>query len=149
MVTTSLRAHVSRLKPKRILYRSLKNFNSNAFSQDLACSLFSEHTLTDTNSSYDSLLNIYIKCLDKHAPLKKKMVRGNHSSFMNKELSKAIMKRSALKSKYNKNKNAVNRGNFKRQRNQCVSLRKKAIKENFNRACSNIEGNSKPFYAKI
>ena len=39
------------------------------------------------------------KILDKHAPLKKKYVRGNHSSFMNKSLSKAITVRTKL-SKY-------------------------------------------------
>ena len=33
------------------------------------------------------------KALDNHAPLKKKYIIGNHSPFMNKSLSKAIMVR--------------------------------------------------------
>ena len=143
MVCTSLRAHVSRMKSKNILYRTLKQFNDTAFSNDIKSSLLSEHTLVDTNSSYDSLLNVFIKCLERHAPLKKKKVRGNQSSFMNKDFRKAIMKRSSLKSKYNKNKNKVNRDLLKKQRNLCVSLRKKAIKEDFDKACLNVGNNRK------
>lgn len=149
MVTTSLRSHVSRMKPKTVIYRSLKKFDETVFSKDLKSSLDREHTLIDTNSSYDSLLNIFIECLDRHAPLKNKKVRGNQCSFMNKELNKAIMIRSALKSKYNKNKNNFNRANFKRQRNLCVSLRKKAIKEDFEKTCSNLKNDSKNFFSKI
>ena len=37
------------------------------------------------------------KILDRHAPLRKKYVTGNHSSFMNKNLSKAIMLRTKLR----------------------------------------------------
>ena len=33
---------------------------------------------------------------DKHAPIKKKIVRGNEAPFMTKELSKVIMNRSKL-----------------------------------------------------
>ena len=65
---------------------------------------------------------------------------------MNKELSKAIMKRSKLKSKYLKNKTPANREDFKKQRNLCVKLRDKAIKEDFEKAFSGVNTNSKPFY---
>ena len=149
MVTTSLRTHVSHLKSKTITYRSLKNFNITAFCDTLKSVLDCEHSLNDTNSSYDSLLDTFVKCLDKYAPLKKKIIRGNQSSFMNKTLRKAIMKRSSLKSKYNKNKNKLNRDNFKKQRNLCVSLRKKAIKADFSKACTNLSKSSKDFFSKI
>ena len=48
------------------------------------------------------MLNIFIMVLDKHAPIKKKIVRGNEEPFMTKELIKAIMKRSKHKNKYTK-----------------------------------------------
>ena len=66
---------------------------------------------------------------------------------MNKILHQAIMKRSSLKSKYNKNK--FNRDNFKKQRNLCVSLRKKAIKADFSKACINLSKNNKDFFMRI
>ena len=65
---------------------------------------------------------------------------------MNKNLSKAIMKRSQLKSKYLKNKNNLNRQNYKKQRNYCVKLRDKAIKNDFDIAFSSLNSNIKPFY---
>lgn len=59
------------------------------------------------------VVDIFKILLDKHAPVKIKKVRRNQSRFMNKGLSKAIMKRSSLKSKYLKNKNNINRNNYK------------------------------------
>ena len=43
--------------------------------------------------------------LNKHAPLKKKILPQNNGPFMTKELRKEIMKRSKLKNKYNKKRN--------------------------------------------
>ena len=37
-----------------------------------------------------------IDTLDKDVPIKKKYLMGNHSNFVTKELSKAIMSRSIL-----------------------------------------------------
>ena len=42
--------------------------------------------------------------LNRHAPLKKKILRANHSSYMSKTLRKAIMRRSYLEKKYFKKK---------------------------------------------
>ena len=39
----------------------------------------------------------FVKMLNKHAPLKTKVIGGNHKSFITKNLRKAIMKRPALK----------------------------------------------------
>ena len=46
---------------------------------------------------------------------------------MTKTLRKAIMKRSKLKNKFNKERNAKNWSNYKQQRNYCSSLSKKSI----------------------
>ena len=39
--------------------------------------------------------------LNKHAPLKTKVIRGNHQSFITKNLRREIMKGSALKKRAN------------------------------------------------
>ena len=39
----------------------------------------------------------FLKVLNKHAPIKTKYLRANHSTFVTKELSKAIMLRSKLR----------------------------------------------------
>ena len=43
----------------------------------------------------------FVKTLNKHVPLKTKVIRGNHKSFIIKNLRKGIIKRSALKKRAN------------------------------------------------
>ena len=52
---------------------------------------------------YNSFVDILTIILNKHAPLKENVVRGNQASFMEKGLREAIMTRPRLKSNYNKN----------------------------------------------
>ena len=47
---------------------------------------------------------LFLKALDKHAPVKKKVVRANHAKYISKPLRKAIMKRSYLEKIYFKKK---------------------------------------------
>ena len=60
--------------------------------------------------------------LNKHAPIKKKIVRGNEAPCMTKELSKAIMNRSKLKNRYTKWPSHENFLAFKKQKNICKNL---------------------------
>ena len=46
-----------------------------------------------------------------HAPKKVKILRGNHKPHCNKNLRKAIMKRSRLKNKANRSKDPVDIAN--------------------------------------
>ena len=82
-------------------YRSFKNIDINTFNRDLSNCLNDLSFLT-VDDAFEQLIAHISNCLDKHAPLKQKNVRGNQSRFMNKELAKAIMVRSRLKSKYQK-----------------------------------------------
>ena len=77
------------------------------------------------------------------APKKRKWVRGNHKPQINKELRKAIMKRSRLKNKANKTKKPIDISNFKKQRNYVVNLNKQAKFEYFS---SYNYADSKPFW---
>ena len=61
--------------------------------------------------------------------MKKKTIRGNHGSFVNKELRKAIYTRSRLRNKMCHNPISENICAYKKQRNKCVSLRRQCIKQ--------------------
>ena len=74
---------------------------------------------------------IFVKTLNKHAPLKTKVIRGNHKSFITKNLRKAIMKRSALKKRANVSNNPEIIKLYKKQRNYVVNLSRKVKKEYF------------------
>ena len=104
MINATLRAHIPRIKTKFISYRTLKDFDKEKFLEDLS-KFTNTYTCNNINNDYEKFINHFIELLDKHTPLKKKKVRGYQSRFMSKELSKAIMKRSLLRSKYLKNRN--------------------------------------------
>ena len=63
------------------------------------------------------------------APVKKKYLRANHSKFVNKELSKAMMLRTKLSNKFLKT--TETRSGYNKQRNICVSILRKAKRSYF------------------
>ena len=73
--------------------------------------------------------NRFLKVVNVHAPLKTKIViGGNDAPFVDKLLRKAIYTRTKLKNKIHKNPSKENKMVYKKQRNFCVSLRKKCMK---------------------
>ena len=75
-----------------------KNFSLEVFKEDLTENLFS-----DCNS-YDDFDHIFTSQLDKHAPKKKKWIRDNNKSHVNKGLRSTIMTTSKLKNRADKTK---------------------------------------------
>ena len=71
-----------------------------------------------------------MKTLNKHVPLKTKVIRGNHKSFITKNLKKAIIKRSTLKKRANISNNSEIIKLYKKQRDCVVNLSRK-VKEYF------------------
>ena len=78
--------------------------------------------------------------------LKKKILRGNDAPFMNKELRKAIYTRSRLRNRYFKNPTKENETSYKKQRNKCVSLRRKSITQHFSKITSKGIMTNKQFW---
>ena len=72
-----------------------------------------------------------MKTLNKHAPLKTKVIRGNHKSFITKNLRKAIMKRSVLKKRAIISNNPEIIKLYKKQGNYVVNLSRKVKTEYF------------------
>ena len=60
------------------------------------------------SNSYSEFEILFLTVLNMQAPLKAKFLRHNNNPVMTKELRKAIMKRSQLKTTYNKNRNHKN-----------------------------------------
>ena len=70
-------------------------------------------------------------CLDKYDPLKVRKIRFSNNIFITKTLRKATMLKSQLKRKFNNNKSEENFKKYKKQRNYCVKLLRKAKMEYF------------------
>ena len=69
--------------------------------------------------------------LDQHASRKKKYAGGNLMPFINKTLSKEIIKRTKLRNKFLKERPGENRKKYASQRNYCVLLLKKTKRKYF------------------
>ena len=81
---------------KKVTYRNYNQFQRETFEKDLTSSL------RNCNGEYKNYEQNFIKVLNTHAPKKVKILIGNHKPHYNKDLRKAIMKRSRLKNKANR-----------------------------------------------
>ena len=97
LTTTILRKSITKGNPKNILYRDYKILDQKKFEDQLRSQLASIITI-----DYSQFHEIFLKTLDAIAPIKKKILGFNHNPFMSKALRKAIMVRSKLKNKHNK-----------------------------------------------
>ena len=66
------------------------------------------------------------------------LIRGNHKPHYNKNLRKATMQRSRLKSKANRSKDPVDVANYKKRRHLVLSLNRQGKSKYFNEV-SNTE----------
>ena len=96
LISSFLRSHISRLKPKAIYYKNYKKFHEQKLLKDVKNTNFCFNS-DDPNDNFELITELFSKIVNKHAPLKKKFLRDNQAPFMNKELRKAIYDRSKLR----------------------------------------------------
>ena len=86
LIYTMLKSTFVKLPPKIIRYREFKHFSAEDFQTDL------NNSLRITNSLDDQIFHSVTGCLlQKHAPLKKRVIDGNNKSHIKSELRKAIV----------------------------------------------------------
>ena len=122
MTVTVMKSHFQKKPPLSIRYRSYKHFNDDQFNFDLQGRL---NDIENNELDYEIFENTFMNELNKHAPLKTKMVRANNAPFMNSTLSKAVMKRSRLKNIFHNKPTKNNELAYKRYRNYCTNLFKR------------------------
>ena len=137
MIYTILKTKFEKFEPKKLIYRNFKQFDSEQFKLDICNSM----SAVRTHAAFE---NNFVSILDKHAPKKTKILRGNQKPHFNKNLRKQIMIRSRLKNKANKSKNPIDIVKFKRQRNLVTNLNKQAKLQYFEKL--SVDCNSKPFW---
>ena len=81
-----------------------------------------ENKLEECPKHYENFEKTFVNVLDAHAPRKTKVLRGNHKPHVDKNLRKAIMKRSKLKNTANRTKLQEDIAKYKKQRNLVVKL---------------------------
>ena len=101
------------------------------------------------NIVYDHFITIFLIVLDKHAPIKKKHLRANHTNFVTKQLRKAVMKRSKLRNDFLKDRNDASQSAYRKQRNLCVTLLRKAKKQYFSNLEPKLITDNKKFWNSV
>ena len=123
-INTIFRSTFIKLPPKIITYRSYKTFNKQNFVHELDQRLITGD-IYKTKDSYSNLTEIISEVLEKNAPTKSKIIRGNQAPFMNKKLSKSIMDKSRIKNKYLKWPSTENVLAYKRLKINLINKSKK------------------------
>ena len=152
MVVTVMKMTYKKEVPSEIYYRDYKSFDPFSFKNALENKISENH---NKGNSYDDFENKFMEVINKHIPLKRKLLRANHAPYMTKLLRKAIMRRSQLETRYLKNKTNENLVLYKKQKNFCSKLYKKERKKYYNNLeMKNITDNKtfwktvKPFISK-
>ena len=147
MTVTVLKTSYKKCKPKIISYRDYKHFSNDNFRHELL-TLLSNERLSKALSN-DNFIEIVDNLLLRHLPLKYRYVRANDSPFMNKELRKAVMLRSRLRNIFNKNKTDSAKAAYKKHRNICTSLFRKAKSDYYSNLNTNSITDNKKFWKTV
>ena len=123
-------------------YRYYRKFDTKRFEEELEKQLPSVSDLASFQFTFKVILNQF-------APLKQKLIRINNQPFMTKIPHKAIMKRSKLRNKFNKERNIGNWSKYKREHNLCSNLLKQSKKRHFNSLNVNDIAENKKFWKTI
>ena len=129
MCITVMKMYYSKQKPTIIHYRKFKDFNNDSFIKDLQTLLtksFNEEAIP-----FQALRESLNVTLEKHASTKKRYARANQTPYMNKKLSKEIMKRYRLRNKFLNIRSDLDRKSHNKQRNY-VGKEKKQFYSNLN-----------------
>ena len=90
MIYPILKTKFQKFEPKKSIYRNFKQYDSEQFKLDICNSMSPMRTHAAFQKRFDSIL-------DKHAPKKTKILRGNQKPYFDKNLRKQIMIRSRLR----------------------------------------------------
>ncbi len=148
MIYAILPGKIDICSPKTIYYRSYKQFDEQCFREDLYLSdLHSCTEITDVNEGYRKYVKIIQGIIDKHAPIKTKVIKTNQAPYMNSKLRKAIAKKSMLSNKLEKCPSNIARENYRIQRNYVVSLTRTSVNIYFQKEC--LDGGKGKFWKTI
>ena len=111
LVLTVLKTAVPRSQPKEITYRDYKQFDPSKFKKELKNVLTTENV--DSSTKCDEQ---FLKVLNIHSPLKRKLLRANYAPYISKTLRKFIMRRSYLEKIYFKKQTDRSLKAYKKQK---------------------------------
>ena len=90
LISSFMKFYISHLKLKTTFYRNYKNFDEEKSVKGVKAADFS-FSNNDPNENYSVLSDTFSKVVDRYAPLKEKIQRGNHTPLISKEMKKLFI----------------------------------------------------------
>ena len=107
----------------------MRQFDIDKFLNDLKTVPWSTaYIYDDVDDLLHHWVKLYNEVLDKHAPIKKKRVRGDQLPWITPQIEREISRRNRLFKKHEKNPTKTSWEEFKKQRNKVTSLKRKGLK---------------------
>ena len=144
MTVTVMKKYFKKREPITIIYRDYKSFDGVKFRDELKKELIKAQVIT-----IEDFISIFKEVLERHAPTKKRVIRGNQAPFMNKTLSKAFMTRARLRNKYYKNNTPENKHAYTKHKNFCINLLERERKKYYNELDTTIFASNKKFWDRV
>ncbi len=138
-----------RTMTRKIHYRSYKNFDPVAFGEDLRQAPFHVGEVLDIDSHMAYFQDLFTSILDKHAPVKTKVIRTNQAPHMTNAWKSAIFKRNEAYNTYKQYKTDYNFEIYRRLRNKCTKMSRTALKDYFTENCTTENGPSTDFWSAV
>ena len=140
LVLTVLKTSITKSQPQKITYRDYKHFDSDRFNDELKYVLAKEKITSCTK--FDEM---FLRILNKHAPINSKLLRANHTSYISKPLRKAIKKRYYLENLHFKKRTDHSLRNYKKQKKLLQQILQKRERKLFNRLNTSFVSDNKLF----
>ena len=133
-------------EPNKLTYRDFKNFFNQKFRAELLKEL-SEYNIDA--SQFELFRTISLGLLIKLAPAKQNTLKNNQSSFITKEMRKAIMTHSTLRNKILKTKFQECKQTLSKQRNLGIAMVRKEKTNYFNNLNEKNIRDNKQFWKTV
>ncbi len=148
-ITGVLKVDLPRTTSRKVTYRSFKHFDHVAFGNDLRQAPFQVGEVLDIDDHMAFFQDLFLTVLNKHAPLKTKVIRTRQVPHMTKEWKSAIYRRNMAYNTFMSNKSDNNWEAYRQLRNQCVKLSKLALKNYFTEKCTSNSGPTRDFWQTV
>ena len=89
LISAYMKTRATRLKSKKFLYRDYKRFNEKTFLLELEAKNLTRNSIS-SNENYEYLSYQFLDVINKHVPLKTKVLRGKNAPFIDKHLRNEI-----------------------------------------------------------
>ena len=107
----------------------MKNYSIDLFLKKLKLNKFPKYSeFMDINAAYCHFIQVITSIIDEIAPLKEIRIRNNTEERMDEEVLEGIKIRDKLLSKFKRTKSHIDHVNFKKARNNVLSLIRKKKK---------------------